>query len=173
VRHLARQGCHSVGLIVPHPALVPKPGGAEYPYYETFLQVMREEGLATRPGWISDLADHRTDYEAYGYLQFQKMWKQRKRPDGLLVYPDTAARGVITGVLKFGIETVSSQMKFVFHRNAHMNLLCPFPVTWGISDEDALAAKLIQIIEKQFRGEKVSPILLPYEMKTDDAARWR
>jgi DNA-binding LacI/PurR family transcriptional regulator len=152
---------------------VPKPGGIEYPFYESFQQVMREEGLATRPDWISDVSEPKADQEAYGYLQFQKLWKQRKHPDGLIAFPDTTARGVITAVLKLGIETVSSQMKFVFHRNVHMNLLCPFPVTWGISDEDVLAKKLIQIIEKQFRGEKVSPILLPYEMKADDAARWR
>ncbi len=152
MRRLARQGCHSFGLIVPHVSPAPKPGEIEFPYHETFLQVIREEGLATRPDWISDLADSRGDYEAYGYLQFQKIWKQRKRPDSLLVFPDTTVRGVITGVLKLGVETISSQMKFVFHRNAHMNLLCPFPVTWGISDEDVLAAKLIQIIERQFRG---------------------
>jgi DNA-binding LacI/PurR family transcriptional regulator len=173
VRRLARQGCHSVGMIVPHRARVPKPGSHDHPYQEAFLQIMREEGLATRPGWISDLHDDPTSYEAFGYLQFLKLWRQRKRPDGLIVYPDTVVRGVITGVLKLGLDDVVSQMKFVFHRNAHMNLLCPFPVTWGISDEEVLAAKLIQIIEKQFRGEKVSPILLPYEMQADDAARWR
>ena len=82
-------------------------------------------------------------------------------------------RGVITAVLKFGIEIVPRCMKFVFHRNAQTHLLCPFPVIWEISDENALAKKLIQIIETQFRGGKVSPILLPYEVRADDAKRWK
>ena len=173
VRCLVGQGCRSVGFIAHNLSKVYRHGEIECSLYDTFQQIMREEGLTPRPDWIGEPVLPAPDLEAYGYQEFQKLWKLRRKPDGLIVYPDTAVRGVITSVLKFGIDVVPSQMKFVFHRNAHQDLLCPFPMTWAISDEDLLAKKLIQIVEKQFRGEKTSPALLPYELKADDALRWQ
>jgi len=153
LRCLARQGCRSVGLLGHFPHLAQQEGNLYdvYPYHESLVKVIHEEGLVTRPEWISKWPDARISHENHGYL----------------------ARGVITAVLKYGIEVVPAQMKFVFHRNAHANLLCPFPVTWGITDEDMMAKRLIQIIEKQFRGEKVMPTLIPCEMKFDDASKWQ
>jgi len=43
--------------------------------------------------------------------------------------------------------------------------------TWAISDEDTLAAGLLQLIKKQFNGEKVSPVLLAYTFK-EEAQEW-
>jgi DNA-binding LacI/PurR family transcriptional regulator len=173
LRCLARQGCRSAGLIAPITHWTKLNGVLEVPVYRDFDRLAREEGLMTCPEWVSDVYDDGFEHEGYGYREFQKLWKLGDKPDGMIVFPDTSARGVITAVLKFGIDVVPRKMKFVFHRNAHMNLLCPFPVTWGISDEDELARKLIEIIETQFRGEKVTPILLPYKFEADDASRWK
>jgi hypothetical protein len=43
-----------------------------------------------------------------------------------------------------------------------MDLLCPFPATWAISSEDVFAQGLIDLIEKQFKGEKGSTALVSY-----------
>jgi DNA-binding transcriptional regulator YhcF (GntR family) len=169
LRCLARQGCRSVGMICPAHRQLSPGETEEFNFHACFQEVVREEGVETRPEWIGASPSPGFELERYGYLEFATMWKQPQKPDGIIVYPDGAASGVITSVLKLGIDVVSPQTKFVFHRNAHTNLLCPFPVTWGISDEGLLAKRLIEIIEKQFGGEKVSPTLLPYEMKFDDA----
>jgi DNA-binding LacI/PurR family transcriptional regulator/DNA-binding transcriptional regulator YhcF (GntR family) len=166
VRALERQGCRSIGMICPVTPQVNDENPLAFPFHTCFHRVIREEGLETRSTWISAPQQPHLEHERYGYLEFQKLWKLRKRPAGIIVFPDTVARGVITSVLQMGFELVSSQMKFVLHRNAHLDLICPFPVTWGISDEDLLARKLIQIIEKQFRGETVSPIILRYVMRS-------
>jgi DNA-binding transcriptional regulator YhcF (GntR family) len=167
IRCLARQGCRSAGLITHFPT------SAEDAFNAAFLRIMREEGLEARPEWISNPPGHREDKETYGYLEFRRLWKLSEKPDGLIVYPDNSARGVITAVLTFGMHDVSSRMKFLFHRNAQTEMVCPFPVTWAIAHEDVLAKKLIQTIEKQLRGEKVSPTLWPYEFKADDGRQWQ
>jgi hypothetical protein len=59
-------------------------------------------------------------------------------------------------------------MKFVFHRNSRARLICPFPATWAISSEDLMAAELIGIIQKQFSGEKISPVFLPYSFESNE-----
>jgi hypothetical protein len=67
---------------------------------------------------------------------------------------------------------VPDELKLVFHRNAHISMLCPFPVTWAISDEHAAAEGLVISLQKQFAGEKLSGVLVPYTFEYDDAARW-
>jgi len=165
MRDLKQRGCRSVGFISPFPKRPANP--ADQCLWPQFQQIALEEGLVLRPEWGSDLASTRLiDTEENGYAEFRRIWKLKRRPEGLLVFPDTHARGVIIAALEIGMREVTSAMKFVFHRNAHAKVLCPFPVTWAVSDEDLLARHLVQIIEKQFRGETVVPVLLPYEMQT-------
>ena len=156
------QGCKSVGIISP---LNPRHenAGPFGKFFNHFEKALRDEGLKTRDEWIFSPSAH--EYEKHGYASFQKLWALREKPDGLIVYPDVVANGAITAILEIGMESVTRQVKFVFHRNAHTNFLCPFPVTWAISDEDTLAAGLIEQIEKQFKGAKTTPILLPYVFK--------
>jgi DNA-binding LacI/PurR family transcriptional regulator len=88
----------------------------------------------------------------------------------LVVFPDTTARGVITAALEVGIRVVPRKMKFVFHRNVHVRVLCPFPVTWAVSDEDEGARELISLIQKQFKGEEISPLIIPYKFRVSGPA---
>jgi DNA-binding LacI/PurR family transcriptional regulator len=83
----------------------------------------------------------------------------------LIVYPDVLVRGVITAILELGIEVATPNMKFIFHRNAHIAQFCPFAVTWVVSDEDAWAEALIRVVEKQFDGEKISPVRIPFSLE--------
>jgi hypothetical protein len=41
------------------------------------------------------------------------------------------------------------------------------PATWAISDESQMATELIRMIQKQFDGEKISPMLIPHSFKSD------
>jgi DNA-binding LacI/PurR family transcriptional regulator len=168
LQRLAAQGCRSVGLIS-HIAWSKDEKDDEHNFYRLFRQTLEETGLVTRKEWIRCPAKHFPDFELVGYREFKALWDLRHKPDGIIVYSDTSARGVITAVLETGIRVVPRKMKFVFHRNAHVRLLCPFPVTWAILDEDSVAQALIRLIQKQFNGEKNSPVLLPYTFKADQA----
>jgi DNA-binding transcriptional regulator YhcF (GntR family) len=163
VRRLASEGCRSVSLL----SSVHRGDWLTDEPYRLFKRAARDEGLITHEKWMPRPAGplSNLELEFHGYTQFKKMWKLRDKPDGLLVWPDTVARGVVTGVLETGLNSVIQQMKFVFHRNAHLGFICPFPVTWAISDEDKLAEGLIQLIQKQFEGGRASPMLFPYEFK--------
>ncbi len=167
-RRLAAQGCRSVGLI--SSLHIEKGAGTNYDqFYRHFHQAARREKLATQSDWIGKPAHYAPPSENLGYEQFHRLSRLGKKPDGLIVYPDTIVRGVVTAVLELGLREVSRQMKFVFHRNAHIDYLCPFPVTWAISDEWGLAEGLIQLIKSQFRAERISPVALPFLFKTDEA----
>jgi DNA-binding LacI/PurR family transcriptional regulator len=165
VRHLASQGCRSIGLMS---NIVAK--DKVDPFHRTFRKIIRESGLITRSDWIRRPSHtiREVNLESHGYAEFRHLWELREKPDGLIVYPDTMARGVIMSILDFGKTLVTQQMKFVFHRNAHLNIFCPFPVMWAISDEEVLAKGLIEQIEKQFAGEKTSPVFLPYRFQNNE-----
>jgi hypothetical protein len=51
------------------------------------------------------------------------------------------------------------------------SVLYPFPVIWGISDEDLIACEIARSIERQFAGEKVAPLLLPYRFAEEVTIR--
>jgi DNA-binding LacI/PurR family transcriptional regulator/DNA-binding transcriptional regulator YhcF (GntR family) len=162
-RRFAAQGCRSAGVI--SSIGPPRADDTNSHFYSQFEKAMRAEGLHTRSAWILKPSRLVRDYETHGYVEFLRFWKLKEKPDALLVIPDTLVRGVITSVLELGADKVGAKMKFIFHRNAHVNMLCPFPVTWAISNEAIWAEWLIRIIQKQFSGEKVTPVLLPYSFE--------
>jgi DNA-binding LacI/PurR family transcriptional regulator len=165
VRRLARQGCRSIGLVTN----IGKPD----PVYSIFRKAIRDEGLRTRGRWIRSPSHSVSEpsLSRYGYTEFKSMWELRDKPDGLIVYPDAMVNGVIMAVLEAGRSLVTEQMKFLFHRNSKISVFCPFPVTWAISDEEALAEGLIDMIYRQFAGEKITPVFLPYVFHDDAEAR--
>jgi DNA-binding LacI/PurR family transcriptional regulator len=164
IQRLAEQGCRSIGFITNVPTIDGD--------FKNFMREIRSAGLETRTEWMIQPPEFQFRLMEYGFRAFRQLWKSSARPDGLLVYPDIAARGVVTAVLQAGVR-VPDDLKLVFHRNAHLSMLCPFPVTWAISDEHAAADGLIDSLQKQFAGEKLSPVLVPYVFEYDDAARWR
>ncbi len=171
VRSLARQGCRSIGMITN--CLVPTDDKVKDrfdTFYPTFFEAVRSEGMVTREEWIRkphSSREHR-DFERFGYEEFINLWALPEKPDGVVVYPDAMVRGASMAILKAGVK-VSEEMKFVFHRNAHIHFLCPFPATWVISDEALIAKEFIGMIQRQFDGQKVSPVLVPYSVESSES----
>ena len=101
--------------------------------------------------------------EAFGYTQFGALWKQRECPDGLVVALDTTARGVLLAVVEKQVQ-VPQNLKLVLHKNAGVELLCPVPATLVVWDEHEVARALIEQVQKQFRGERIEPILVGHKV---------
>lgn len=161
-RRLAAQGCRSVGIM----SNIRAPRGENDTYlnfYPFFQRAAEKEGLAVRDEWIRRPTVYEPDIAGFGYRDFKALWNLPERPDGLVITPDPVAQGAIIAILELGVGVVLEQMKFVFHRNAHLPFLCPFPVTWGISDEDKLADSLIDLIQKQFAGTPIEPAYLDFD----------
>ncbi len=166
VRNLARQGCRSIGII--SSVVTPDDENSLWgDFYPSFRRAVQSEGLVTQPEWIREPQELDRDLERHGYQEFKAIWALPSRPDGLIVYPDHVARGAIMGILDSGRQAVTRQMKFVFHRNSQFGFLCPVPATWAISDEAQLATEMIRMIQKQFDGEKISPVLIPHSFQSD------
>ena len=158
LRRLAAQGCHSVGLIS---NISPDENEVGRPFYESFYQGSKAEGMIIRKNWIYAPPASTPQIAEYGYDSFRKLWSLPEKPEGLIVCYDSVMRGVITAILEARVR-VPEQLKIVSHRNSHVNLLCPFPVTWGATSEDFIAEAMIRQIELQFKGEKTAPIPVPF-----------
>jgi DNA-binding LacI/PurR family transcriptional regulator len=166
---LKRQGCRSVGMIYPWAVS----DVFESPVAENIKNAMQafadstaDLGLKTKDAWVRLPEKHLLpqDFESFGYGQFQELWKQQDRPDGLLIYPDIVARGSLIAMLHAGVS-VPRDLKLVLHRNEGIPVLCPLPASWLESDLTALAAGLISQIEKQLAGQPVSPVLIPHTLE--------
>ena len=163
VHSLVEQGCRTIGFITNVPVIDGD--------FSNFLHEIKTAGVETHLDWMIQPPKFQSRLQEYGFHAFRQLWKLPDRPQGVVVFPDVATRGVILAALQAGVR-VPQDVKFVFHRNAHISVLCPFPVTWAITDEYAAADGLIASIESQFAGQRPVNIHVPYKFEHDDAARW-
>ena len=163
LRCLKAQGCRSVGLITNVYYEESESTDPNF-YFDTFFKELKAVGMVTRNEWVRKPGRVVHEIASYGYSEFRNLWALPHKPDALIIHPDSVVRGAITAILESGTHA-RQQMKFVFHRNAHVNLLCPFPAIWAISDEQSVAEGLIELVEKQFKGEETSMIVLPYKFQ--------
>ena len=160
---LREQGCRTVGFI--SAVEVPRDHHSSYfQMYEVFIGLVVELGLTVRDPWAITPTGHILDHEAYGYEAFRRLWAADEHPDGLLVYPDTSARGVMTAALELGVR-VPEDLKMVFHHNTGVDWICPLGVDWVESDTTAWAAAMIEQVRRQKAGKAVTePTVMGYRL---------
>jgi len=167
VEALARQGCRSVGIIATQPSTeTTNPDGSRHvsaEFYERLMDRVSELGLTVKNDWMRAPTVTDSDQEQFGYRAFLQLWSQPEKPAGLIVWPDTAARGVVLGLREKQVR-VPEELKLVLHKNEAVNLLCPMPATLLVSSERAIARGLIEQVQKQFRGESCDPVHLPFRL---------
>ena len=167
LERLRAQGSRSVALIVPFQAEMPDMfGGGQdrHKFLLKFTDVAHDLGLEIHDELIrfpsgpivGDRAAH-----LFGYEQLKALWDLPKRPDGLIVFPDTVVEGTILAMAELG---VSRDLRVVFHRNKLVDLFCPFPANWVQSDEANVAAALIEQLRKKLRGEPAPAINSSFQM---------
>ena len=172
LQEIARQGCRSVGFLAPIMGAEEScyPDGSHTLYFdmvEHFLDVATDLGLTVRNDWMR--VYHQPGFgsvrhqEQFGYEEFLKLWSSPEKPEGLIVFPDTVARGVVLALREKQVR-VPQELKLVLHKNESLDLFCPMPVTFMVSNERETARALIEQIQKQFRGESCEPISLPYRL---------
>ncbi len=161
---LAECGCRSVGLI----SAMELPDEAHpqsLRFYETFIAASCDLGMKIRDAWVRmPPPEGVTQHERFGYQEFGMLWRQGSRPDGLFVFPDTSARGVMTAVLELGVR-VPEDLKMIFHHNSGVDWVCPLGVDWMESDVALWAAEMIKQVRRQKAGKPVENVLLEYALK--------
>lgn len=159
--HLKAQGCRTVGIISNLYVNEQSQFQSERLLFdEQFAEALKKTGMSSRPEWIRK--SKKTELHRLarlGYREFHALWSQAERPDAVIAFPDMVVRGVILAALEAGVKA-PRDVRFFFHRNAHVDLLCPFPANWEITDETEVAEALITMVRDQHQGKKVEPVYI-------------
>ena len=178
LRELSSQGCRSAGFLAPiircdnpaEPNHSGFPAGSYHMVFDVvkhFVDIATDLGLTVRNEWMRLYHEPRLDpvrdQEQYGYEEFLKLWSLPEKPEGLIVFPDTVARGVLLALREKHVR-VPEELKLVLHKNESLSLFCPMPATFVVSSERGMARALIEQVQKQFRGESCERISLPFKI---------
>lgn len=159
---LRAQNCRSVGLISNvDPIAEAKTEAERYQFRNVFLKTAREFAMEVRETWVRTSSRAVVKIERFGYEQFDALWRQETRPQGLVVYPDTVARGVVIAMLEKKVR-VPRDLRLVLHRNRGVDFLCPLEASWVETDVAAVAAGMVRQIWTQLANEPVRPVMVPY-----------
>lgn len=167
---LASQGCKDIGCINLMQQIKVRPDGSKHPYgefYEQLGKIASNLKLNLQENWIQSPSPSQhlnRRFEQFGYAALNKIWAQKKRPQGILVYPDVVAWGVIVAVLERQIR-VPKDLKLVFHQNVGLDYLCPFPATYVSADPAIVANLLLEQIKLQYNGKKALSHKIPYTVQ--------
>lgn len=165
---LAGQGCRRVGAICS--VKLPPEDSAEHPHhYHQFFEALESSasrlGLEFRPEWLmrpmKDFVDGTMDIPRFGFESMQALWRQSERPEGIVVYDDVAASGVLMAVMREQIR-VPEDLKLVLHRNAEVGLFCPVPAAFMDLHVAEVAAALIMQAQRLYNGEEVTATVVPH-----------
>jgi len=160
---LHEAGGKSVGLISPDLGIRGREGHSQ-PLATMFTTVATELGMQVDDAWVHVKKVDGHGHEHFGYQAFSELWAGDTRPDGVLVYPDTVARGVTTAVLEQGVR-VPDDLKLVCHKNGGIDWPCPPAVDWVVSDVARWAAEMIAMVQRQNQGHAVEPVVLDYTLQ--------
>jgi DNA-binding LacI/PurR family transcriptional regulator len=176
IRQLRRRGCRTIGYISTIRRVVSASGarrsaaagadGDASEFYDYFREIADAEGMRIRPEWARGLNEYQFAKERWGYQQFHALWDQPEHPDGLLVFPDAAARGVILAATQRNVRT-PQQLKLVMHCNRELDLICPLAADWLESSAAEAADALLLQAERQLSGDDAEPIVVPFRLNTD------
>ena len=143
---LKRQGCRSIGLVATHTP-------ASAPFYRDFTAKCEALGIVTGEEWIIRPQETLpgTHHEQFGYQAFHRLWDQENRPEGLIVFPDGAVRGLLLALMSRQVR-VPQDIKLVLHQNEGVPLLCPVPATFAVFQISEVASALLRQVETVFEG---------------------
>lgn len=133
---LAELGCKTAGLIIP----------AVHTHARRLEWIDAEAerlGITINYEWI--LAT-RESQEQSGYDDMCALWALKHRPEGLLVFPDRTARGVVSAILEKQIR-VPEDLKLILHRNAESAYMVPMPCDWIEVRVSEIARALLDSLE--------------------------
>jgi DNA-binding transcriptional regulator YhcF (GntR family) len=135
---LKERKCRSVALI----------SGSGIADVEAFRKMAEGMGLKTRREWALVRDSWPEEFEEFGFDSFCKIWKGAVKPDGLIVFPDNIALGVIMAILQQGAK-VPEQLKLVMHCNEEVYIHCPLPADWQVIS----IVKVVDALWKNLRAQ--------------------
>ena len=164
---LREAGCRTVGTVAASEYFLGNTDGTavtgRFKEGSFFASECARQGLETRPEWMLYPDKPKNPTTLYGYERFHQLWSLRRRPEGLLVWPDVIVRGVVSAILELGVK-VPSQLKTAFHRSKGIEPLCPFPSVWMELDVGAVADALLAQLVRRVKRQDSPSISVPFTM---------
>ncbi len=160
VSYFLRNGCKTAGLITTTTD--------DHPLKNLYLNALQKAGLQTNEQWISTppVAPDAWEMEEFGYRSFCAMKNagaEGSLPDGLLIYPDTPAKGAMLGITQHNIR-IPQDLKLVMHSNAGMEYFMPFQPALIQNDPALAAAKMLELARRRVAGENPQPFATAYKL---------
>jgi len=157
VRHLVARGRSRIALISP------RGGGPERGFLEGIEDGLRSCAGAEFVGWFDASTDpHGRAWrpEQRGLIAFKSAWAHTPRPDGILVFTDVWALGVVQAISEAGLAP-GRELDVVVHANEETL----FPELAGLPrmllSVREVAAALRVLAERLERGEKTGDVAIP------------
>lgn len=150
---LAALGCKSAGLMIPTTL-----SGSGY--LEHIDSLAERLGLTIKYEWILVA---RESQELSGYNDLCALWELKQRPEGLVIFPDRSARGVVSAILEKRIR-VPGDLRLILHRNAESPYVVPVPCDWVEVSVNAIAATLLANLESSWAGQPIRRQRVPLQL---------
>lgn len=161
LKSLKAQGCKGIGVITSFGAEEIRRSGARSvgrEAMESFRATVAQQGLTVRDEWVRTprkTLSSQAAFQQFGYESMHALWRQEKRPDGLIVSDDVMLAGVFSAMLELGIHT-PGDLKLVGYKNSAVSVFTPLAVTFAEVSTEEIAKALLDQIQKQLKGEPVS-----------------
>lgn len=161
VRQLAARGCRKIGMITALRAHAdPKATPYELGLYRGFCDTVKQLDLPLNPSRLVGQAPGgkvitELDMPAFGFDAFNRMWDQPDRPDGLFIFPDILASGVLMAIAMRGVR-IPQDLQLVIHANAELPIFCPFPVDRLVYRASDAATAMVGHIRDQLANRETA-----------------
>lgn len=162
---LQKQGCQSVGLISVTSRNMCK-DNHWLSLHSNFKQRAEELKLRVDPNWVVMPRSQNVEEKMarqFGYIGMSRIWNLSDRPDGLLIYTDIVAQGVVDFVTQANVN-VPDDICMVMHANKQRFIEVPFDVTCLSFDLLKVARSMVESIDHQFSGHDASMILQGFDL---------
>lgn len=171
---LSESGYTSAGLIThANPRSVEREGRihAHMRMFQAFERLASGMGIEMRGQWIvsgnGSMDTSPSAFERFGYERCKRIWAKSKRPRALIVTDDVIAQGVIKALLELGVR-VPRDVALVLRKNARLDMFCPYPARYIVTDEAEVAQALIEQVQRQYRGEPIEKIYIAPHLKPSE-----
>lgn len=161
---LAEQGCRRVGAICSFRRQegVVDAGLHDYSrFFDALGKSAGRLGMELREEWVfqpeGSFANTAVEIPEFGFRSMQRLWKLKERPEGLVVFDDVTAAGVLMAVMREQIS-VPGELKLVLHRNAEVGLFCPVPASFLDIRIKGVAEALLQQALRLYNGDEISMV---------------
>ena len=165
---LKQNGAKSVGMICPFQQGSIVTNGAISNVHKVFLnaftQAAKAKGLAISEEWIKYPTEYSEKQDVFGYNAAHEIWKSKSTPDGLFIFPELVASGVVMALLELRLN-IPQNLKIVMHRTEQSEWIAPISATCLITSEQATANHLISTVEALFAGREAIPAIESYTLK--------